>query len=165
MRHVSAACLFFLLTPLSLAASENSAVADQESYGHSTVVGINFPGVNVRRFFSDSFAVELRGQYEHRILTAGPRLYYYPSFANFNNGHIRPFISIEGAYVSFKGQFSEGRGLAYGANGGVEYFLSRRISVQTDVGPYYIMLNDKNTSIEQTGLEFVLNFGINLYFL
>jgi len=162
MRHIVAACslLLIALAPLSASAED----ADQETYGRSAAVGVNFPGVNFKLPLSSKFAAELRGQYEYKILTTTARLYYYPSIPGFGNPKLRPFISAEGGYVSFQGNYSQGNGAIFGGAGGVEYFLSKRFSVQTDFGPYYVMVNDRNTAIEQTGLEFVMNFGINFYF-
>ncbi len=162
---IPAAILVSLIsTTVAFAENGNAVTENQHPFGHSTSVGVNFPGASARMFLSENFAAELRGQYQYRILTAGPRLYYYPQIAGMGDSRILPFISIEGAYVSFKGNVSKGNGLAYGANAGMEYFLSRRVSIQADAGPYYIMLNDDSSSIEQTGLEFVMNFGVNFYF-
>lgn len=152
------------MASVSWAADENIVLPDHEKYGHSPALGVNFPGANLRIFFSDSIAAELRGQYINKILTVGPRLYYYPSILGFNNAPLRPFIGVEGDFISFKGEYTKGNGAAFGGVLGVEYFLSRRVSVQTDVGPYYIMLDDNDSAISQTGLEFVLNFGVNFYF-
>ncbi len=66
--------------------------------------------------------------------------------------------------MSFRGQLSKGNGAAVGGIGGVEYFLYKRLSVQTDVGPYYMTLKDDKSSVEKSGLEFVINFGVNFYF-
>lgn len=159
-----AACFVLLLPAASRAADQITALPDHEKYGHSTALGVNFPGVNVRMFFSDSIAAEIRGQYLNKIFTAGPRLYYYPSILGFNNAPLRPFIGVEGDFISFKGEYTKGNGAAFGGVIGVEYFLSRSVSVQTDAGPYYIMLDDNDSAISQTGLEFVLNFGVNFYF-
>ena len=162
IRYVPAACCVLLASFLSLAAT--AAAADTETYGRSDALGINYPGGNLKIFLSDSFAAELRGQYVDTVLTGGTRLYYYPSVSGFNNARLRPFLGVEGDYISFKGKLSKGNGAAAGAVAGVEYFLSRRLSVQTDAGPYYIMLKDKSSALKQDGLEFVLNFGVNFYF-
>ena len=125
---------------------------------------MNYPGANFKLSLSDEFAAEIRGQFIDKIFTGGARLYYYPSIAGFNNACLRPFLALEGDYLSFKGNISKGSGGTFGAVGGVEYFLSRHLSVQTDIGPYYIMVKDSESSLEQNGLEFVLNFGVNYYF-
>ncbi|MCX5786418.1 MAG: hypothetical protein NTX59_12090 [Elusimicrobia bacterium] len=164
MRYVSAACFICLIALLSLASGGNTYAADQETFGRSAALGVNYPGGNLKIFLPDSFAAELRGQYVDKILTGGARLYYYPSVFGFNNARLRPFLGAEGDYISFKGQLSKGNGAAFGAIAGVECFLSKRISVQTDAGPFYIALKDNKSALRQSGLEFVLNFGVNFYF-
>lgn len=162
MRYIPAACFIFL--SVALAASGTAAAADWETAGRSTALGINYPGVSLKLFLSDRFSAELRGQYVDKIMTGGARLYYYPSVFGFKDARLRPFLGVEGDYISFKGQISKGNGSAIGGVGGVEYFLSKRVSVQTDAGPFYIMLKDNDSSLAQSGLEFVLNFGVNFYF-
>jgi len=164
MRCVPAACLIFLIALVSLPVSEPAAAADWETVGRSTALGINYPGGSLKLFLSDSFAAELRGQYVDKIMTGGARLYYYPPILGFKNARLRPFLCVEGDYISFKGQLSKGSGTTVGGVGGVEYFLSKRLSVQTDAGPFYIMLKDSDSSLKQNGLEFVINFGVNFYF-
>lgn len=160
---VPALCILLLLTPALPAAGEDLSPGQREQ-GCSDSLGINYPGASLKVFLSKGFAAELRGQYEDRIFTAGVRLYYYPSVSGFKNEKLRPFISFEGDRVSFKGELSKGNGAAFGALGGVEYFVSRRFSVQTDAGPYYIMLKDGHSAAKQNGLEFVINCGFNFYF-
>ena len=164
MNYIPVVCFIFLIVPMRLAASEDAAAANRETYGQSDAFGINYPGGNLKLYLSDSIAAELRGQYADKILTGGARLYYYPSVLDFNNTRLRPFLSVEGDYISFKGEFSKGLGAAFGGLLGVEYFLSRRVAVQTDAGPYCIILKDAGSSLRQSGLEFVLNFGVNFYF-
>ena len=147
-----------------LAASENTAAAGQETFGHSAALGINYTGGNFKIFLSGRIAAELRGQYSDRILIGGARLYSYPSIPGFHNARLRPFLAVEGDCMSFRGQLSKGNGAAVGGIGGVEYFLYKRLSVQTDVGPYYMTLKDDKSSVEKSGLEFVINFGVNFYF-
>ncbi len=150
--------------PVATEPNPDITVPRRGTYGHSTAVGVNYPGANLKMSLSDKFAAEIRGQFVDKIFTGGTRLYYYPSIMGFNNASLRPFIALDGDYISFKGDISKGNGGALGGVGGVEYFLSRRLSVQTDIGPYCIMLKDSKSSLEQNGLEFVLNFGVNYYF-
>ena len=163
LRFVAAVLCLFLSVPTFSAAGDNAAAAGREKPGRSDALGINYPGGNLRIYFSDAFAAELRGQYADRVLTGGARLYYYPAVPGFSDARLRPLLGVEGARVSFRGKLSKGSGAAFGALAGMEYFISRRIAVQTDAGPYYILLKDSHTSIRQNGLEFVLNFGVNFY--
>ena len=123
---------------------------------------INYPGAGLRYFFSDSFALELRGQYEKDTTIGGARLYLFPG--SFRKEGVVPYIGLEGDYGSFKGICSKGNGYAGGGFAGLEYFLGKSLSVQTDAGASYLSLKDGNTAIAQSGLEFILNFGINIYF-
>ncbi len=164
MRDIYAVCSILLFTTLSLAAGADVYAADGEDFGHSAAVGVNYPGANFKLFFLNSFAGEIRGQYADKIFTGGARLYYYPSIFGSDNARLRSFLGAEADYISFKGHISKGNGAAFGALGGVEWFLSRSLSVQTDAGPFYIALKDKDSALKQGGLEFVLNFAANFYF-
>ena len=134
------------------------------AYGHSTALGVNYPGADLKVFLSDNFSLEARGQYEDKIFTGGGRFYWYPEILGLNDTNIRPFIAAEGDYISFKGDYSKGTGTAFGGFCGLEYFITRRVSLQTDAGPMYITLNDGDTSFMQSGLEYVVNIGVNFYF-
>jgi len=143
---------------------------------HRLNIDLNYPGVGVRYFFFDRTAVELRGQYIYQnIDDAGPslpskkwasvlgvRVYHYTASSSRT---LRPYLCLEADYIpSFRSSFSRGDGYAGGAFGGVEYFIGRGFTVQTDVGAAYIQLRDKATSIKSGGVEYIMNFGINVYF-
>lgn len=125
-------------------------------------LNINYPGAGVRYFFSDSSALELRGQYEKDTTIVGARLYLFP--VAFDKEGVIPYWGIEGDYGSFKGKYSKGKGYAAGGFAGLEYFLGKSLSVQTDAGASYLSLKDTDTALTQGGLEFILNLGINIYF-
>jgi len=38
------------------------------------------------------------------------------------------------------------------------------LSLQTDAGAAYLLFKDADTAFTQGGMEFILNFGINIYF-
>jgi hypothetical protein len=48
---------------------------------------------------------------------------------------------------------------------GTEVLVRRRFSVQFDFGPAWIHLKDSSYDISQSGIEYVVNFGLNYYFL
>lgn len=123
---------------------------------------INYPGVGLRYFFSDSTAIELRGQYEKDATIMGARLYLFPGL--FKKEGVVPYWGIEGDYGSFKGTYSKGNGYAGGGFAGLEYFLGKSFSAQMDVGASYLSLKDADTTLTQGGLEFILNLGVNIYF-
>lgn len=121
-------------------------------------VGVNYPGAGVRYFLSDKISLELKGQYEKDIILGGLRGYWY--FSPVKN--ILPFAGLEADYVSFKGESGSGTGIAGEIFAGIEYFFTRSFSAQLDLGPAYISLDAAAESV--SGLEYVVNFGINYYF-
>ena len=124
-------------------------------------VGVNFPGLGARYFLSDKISLELKGQIETDIFVSGLRGYYYFSPA----AKYLLFAGLEGDFVSFKGDDSKGTGIAGEVFVGSEYFFAKCLSVQLDLGPAFVSLEDtKDTSESVSGLEYVVNFGINYYF-
>ncbi|HAH32109.1 MAG TPA: hypothetical protein DCL44_07335 [Elusimicrobia bacterium] len=123
-------------------------------------ISLNYPGLGIRYLFSDRFSLELKGQSETDILAAGLRGYYY--FSRSHNCFL--FTGLEGDYISFSGRQSSGAGFAAGVFAGLEYFLAKSLSLQADFGPAYIALSDKNGPESVSGLEYVVNFGLNYYF-
>lgn len=124
-------------------------------------IGINYPGVGVRYFLTDKISLEAKGQIGTDIFVGGLRGYYY--FKSVEK--LLPFAGLEADFVTFKGDDSEGTGFAGEIFVGGEYFFAKSFSVQLDLGPAYISLKDtKDTSESVSGLEYVVNFGINYYF-
>ena len=135
------------------------------AYGDSSEgkigVGLNYPGMSVRYFLSDITSLELKGQYEQDILVLGSRFYYYFDCKS----EVLLFGGIEGDYVSFKGEESQGNGFACELFVGLEYFFTKKLSFQMDIGPAWIYLADRNyTSVTVAGFEYVVNLGFNYYF-
>ncbi|MCM2266447.1 MAG: hypothetical protein NDI60_01585 [Elusimicrobiales bacterium] len=92
----------------------------------------------------------------------GLRYYHYP--ASLRSGAFSPYAAIEADYLSFKGEYSKGKGWGGGLYAGVEYRLGRRFSLQADTGIMYVSVRDKGTSLTESGLEFLVNLGFNVYF-
>jgi len=69
------------------------------------------------------------------------------------------YWGTEAAYATAKPQTStyKTKGFAFGAFGGVEYRLSRHLSINADLGPYVISLHESQTSTGSTNLDFVVN--------
>jgi len=134
------------------------------AYGEVTkgdlAIGVNYPGLGVRYFLSDKVSLELKGQAEGNIVVGGLRGYYYFR----SKGKFLPFAGLEGDFIKFKGDVSKGTGVAGELFAGGEYFFDRKLSLQMDLGPGLISLNDKSTSESVSGLEYVVNFAINYYF-
>ncbi|MBI5745041.1 MAG: hypothetical protein HY952_10895 [Elusimicrobia bacterium] len=125
-------------------------------------LNLNYPGAAFRCFVADGKALELLGQFQKDVSVGGLRYYAYP--ASLRQGALFPYFAFEADYADFKGSYSSGYGLGGGAFAGAEYFIGRRLSVQTDLGALYLSVNDRDTSISESGLEFILNLGVNIYF-
>ncbi|MEW6557574.1 MAG: hypothetical protein AB1349_09500 [Elusimicrobiota bacterium] len=123
-------------------------------------IGVNYPGIGMRYFLSDKICLEGKGQIEKDIFVGGLRGYYYFS----PQAKYLLFAGLEGDFVSFKGDDSEGTGFAGELFVGSEYFFVKCLSVQLDLGPALVSLKDDDTSESVNGLEYVVNFGINYYF-
>lgn len=123
---------------------------------------INYPGAALRYFVDDGKGLELVGQGQDHIFTGVLRYYYYPK--KLARGPLCPYLAAEGDFITFKGRYSKGNGWGGGLAAGTEYRLSRAFSVQADLGATYISVKDKDTSLVQGGLEFIINLGVNIYF-
>ncbi|MDD5492546.1 MAG: hypothetical protein PHV60_07710 [bacterium] len=148
----TALLLFFLLLPY--------AVQAEESLMPRWGVGLNYPGAGIKYLFNDKLCLELRGQYAEDIVIGGLRGNYY--FNPDSNAVL--FMGIESDYVSFKGEESKGHGFAEELYLGLEFFLMSYFSLQVDLGPAFIILKDKDSSLSVSGIEYVVNFGLNWYF-
>lgn len=124
-------------------------------------LGLNYPGVGARYFLTNRYSLEAKAQVAADISVFGLRGYRYFS----PTSGIVPLAGIELDYLSFKGSRSKGSGFAAEVFVGGERFVSKKVSVQLDLGPAYISLSDDATSTAVSGLEYVVNFGINYYFI
>jgi hypothetical protein len=125
-------------------------------------LNVNYPGAALRYFVADGKGLELFGQGQDHIFTGGLRYYSYP--ASLSNGVFLPYVAAEAEYIKFKGSYAKGNGWGGGLYAGTEYRLSRAFSLQADLGALYVSVKDKDTSLLQSGLEFVINLGFNIYF-
>lgn len=148
----TALLLFFLLLPSSVVAGEDSL----PRWG----VGLNYPGAGIKYLFNDKLSLELRGQVAADVVIGGLRGNYY--FNPDSNAVL--FMGAESDYVSFKGEESKGYGFAEELYLGIEFFLLSRFSLQVDFGPAFIILKDQESALNVSGIEYVLNFGLNWYF-
>jgi hypothetical protein len=122
-------------------------------------LGLNYPGLSGKYFFSDNFSLEARGQKGDDIFTGGLRgnIYFNPAYKTIL------FSGLEADYLTFKGEESKGTGLAGEVFFGLEYFFMDNFSFQADFGPAYIHLKDNDSSLSVSGIEYVVNFGFNWY--
>jgi hypothetical protein len=125
-------------------------------------IGLNYPGFSVRYFKSDRIAWEAKLQAETNILVVGARLNKYSDLKN--NNKIQIIKGLEFDLVSFKGETTEGYGIALEVFIGGEYSISKKLSFQLDIGPALVFLMDKDyKDVKASSLEFVLNLGVNYY--
>jgi len=134
---------------------------DNADYWERFTIGANYPGLNLRINFKNNISVEVKAQSMDSIFAAGPRIY---SFLGDNTEPLKFFWGGELDYLSFKGEVSNGLGYALEGFCGIEYFLSERISFQTDIGPAFLAITDNNTKLNSSSLQFVINSGINFHF-
>ena len=125
-------------------------------------LNINYPGAALRYFVADGKALELLGQSQDKVFVGGLRYYLYP--VSLRQGGLCPYFAAEADYLSFKGAYAKGKGLGGGLYAGTEYHLNRTFAVQADLGAMYVRVKDKDTALIESGLEFLLNFGVNIYF-
>jgi hypothetical protein len=134
-------------------------------------VGVNYTGGQFRYRFAQKWAAESRMQIGSadsdigtiRAFVFGLRAYRFFPFGK--SDRIAWYLAGEGDYArasshEYNYQVS---GLAFGSVGGLEYRLTRRISLAADIGPYVISLKEQQTGISSTGLDFVVNTALIFY--
>jgi len=126
---------------------------------HKMGLGLNYPGISFKYLFSGAAAAEIRYQTTGNIHIGGVRAYYY--FKQYDV--LKLFAGGELSYIYFKGDVSEGSGMAGAVLAGGEYFFRDQMSFQADIGPAYILLGDRDTEVSLAGIEIVLNLGVNYY--
>lgn len=148
--------LFFVAALLSIPSFSS---AQDQAPARRAALGINYPGLSYRHPLGARYAAELKVQSAGGVTLAGARLYRFLNPA----GGITPLLALEADYLSFKGSDSKGSGMAMELAVGGEMFMSRSLSLQLDLGPALIMVKDGDTGLSVSGIEYVANFGINLY--
>jgi len=81
-----------------LVVSSGAFAADSSIGGGAVAVGFNYPGLGIRYFPFDRYAVELRGQYEPGAFSTGGRFYRY--FGQISG--VFPYAGLEVDYASLK---------------------------------------------------------------
>lgn len=149
---------FFILCSLAALSAPNRAGArdTQGRFG----AGLNWPGVSVRYGASRSLTLECRYQTEDNIGVFGPRMYVLLR----DYGKLNLFTGAEADYVAFTGQSSQGTGFACELFAGGEYFIDGNLSFQFDIGPAWLNITDRDTSLSAYGMDTVVNMGFNYYF-
>lgn len=145
-------CALFFIAP-SLSSGQEEPPAKRAA------LGLNYPGVSFKYPLGAFYAAEFKAQSAGGVTLAGVRFYRF--FAP--SGGVIPLLGLEADYLSYKGSDSKGSGMALGLAAGGETFLSKNLSLQLDFGPALIMVKDGGTGLSASGLEYVVNLGVNLY--
>jgi outer membrane protein with beta-barrel domain len=129
-------------------------------------IGLNYTGGQVRWNFSPHWATELQYQQGKASSNYGDvksQVYGLRIYRFFNtSSRFSLYTGPEYAYAQAKPETSSFRvkGFVLGAYGGLEYRVTKRISVDADLGPYVISLKETQTKEDSTNLDFVLNTAI-----
>ena len=150
----------------------------------ASAISINYPGLGYKFQFDGRRSFEIRIQYLDedgtRNTAAGARGYYYSFIGNNENkwagqennedipdfslqNKTRYFIGWEIDYIGYTADNIRSSGFAVEAFSGLEYLFSKNMSFQADIGPAYVSLSDSSSSLNSSGLEFVINLGVNWY--
>ncbi len=132
--------------------------------------GLTYTGGLIRAGFGERWAVDARflydvtntsnGDVKSQII--GARGYF--SFRT--RKKLQPYVGIEADYVSSKlnnGTSYDVTGFTTGGFLGLEYYLTNRISLGVDMGPYYIKLKESSLSQSASEFDFVANSFLNFY--
>ena len=124
---------------------------------------LNWPGIGFKNFLQDHLAGEIKYQTAEDVTVTGLRGYYY--FSKTPGVHI--FTGIEVDTISFKGEEGDGNGTAFEVMIGAEHFIQKfnnKLSVEADFGPAVIDLKNTNANESLSGIEMILNIGVNWFF-
>lgn len=137
------------------------AIGYSDDLTHKIGVGLGYPYFSLKYGFSPKWSAELRGAFGSGIIVMGGRLYY-----NWNSEK-RTVIYCGGEmdYVTFDTEDIAGNGYLGLVFVGGEHFISKRFAVSLDIGPVYTRLTDSEYSdVSVSGIDWVVNIGINFYF-
>jgi hypothetical protein len=161
--------ILFTFGIVSITEAETETKTEANTLKGKLGIGLGYPWVSIKYGITHKFSIEVRGAFGSGINVYGVRLYY-----NFNPKHridrIVIFTGLEGDYVSFnvdtgnKEEKMSGNGyIGYTFLGG-EYFITKRFTLNLDIGPAFISLEEDEFNLSVDGIEYVFNLGINFYF-
>jgi hypothetical protein len=152
--------VFFFFPPLSAAPPEKTEF--RRSWG----VGLGMIGPLVRKGFKKDYSLE--GHYFFGE-TGDDDLSAHVFFGMRGYRHFRTdrrlqlFAGLEADYVLGETRIQKSTGYLTGGFAGIEYYLTRRLSLGLDLGPYYVWLKEKDFGNSGGGVDFVLNTFLNFY--
>jgi len=120
-------------------------------------LGLGNPYISLKYGLNSKLAGEIRGAFGSGISVYGIRGYY-----NFNpESKAVIFLGGEADLISFDIEGISGEGNVLMVFVGLEYFISDKLTLSTDIGPALITVSSEGTSV--SGPEWVFNVGINFY--
>lgn len=137
-----------------------SEVSEEKGLAGVIGVNLNYPGLGVKVGVGRRLLLEPRVQIGSKASAYGLRGYYYFD----PRDRLSLFAGVEGDIISFEGEVSEGGGFCGVGFVGGEYSLSERFSFQLDLGGAYINIEDDESGLSKSGLDYLVNIGLNLYF-
>ncbi len=123
-------------------------------------IGLTYPGITAG-YQGNSFALELRGYRSGNTTIYGPRFTNY--VYSFRGGNLYWGIDLY-SVSEFEGDLTRGDGYMAGGIIGLQKYIGSRFSFTLDSGPYYIKLEDDLSGLDNSGVEFVINTGLNIHF-
>ncbi len=159
------AFLFALAFSLPLRAASPSDVAG--GYRRTLGIGFAYTGPLVRWGFKKYLSLEahyLFGEADSTDGTVSASVIGMRGYRHFRTDQrLQFFAGPELAYVMADSMNLKSAGYVAGGFAGAEYYLTRRISVGFDAGPYYTYLKEKKTSVSESGVDFTVNTFLNFY--
>jgi len=132
-------------------------------------VSLNYPGIGIKYFYHTKNIFELRLQYFHTddYTTTLFGLRYYRIFPIAKNNNLFYYLGAEGSFFTHNENYlssnesQSANGWLVGSYLGIEKFLSKKFSLNFDIGPYIATATINNYS--SSLFDFVLNVSINYY--
>ncbi len=127
---------------------------------HTMGIGSGYPYFSLKYGFSPRWSAELRGAFGSGISVYGGRLYHNL------NPEKRTVIYFGGEvdYVGFDVDEVAGNGFIGLVFVGGEHFITKKLTLNLDIGPVYTKLTDTGSDISVSGIDWVVNIGVNFYF-
>lgn len=145
--------------------SFTGTTAGASNTNHKFGIGLGWPYLSFKYGFHQNWAIEARGAYEDEIGVYGMRGYY--NLNHYKKGLLFTGLGID--YVDYvlsedNQKDVEGEGYVCSLFVGGEYFINERFALSADIGPVYVGLSEDEFDLSVSGIEFVVNLGVNFYF-
>ena len=162
--HSRKICLLFFLL-LGTVLIFQPAVAAQHYLDRDGIyLGLNYPGISAGYQFED-YGAELRVFSSSDILIYGLRgrhNFYRMDATDYNLDLF--YYGLDLFYIDHEGTITEGDGYMLGLFGGIQTFFADGFSLNLDLGPYHIALEDDISGVDSSGLHFIMNAGVGFHF-